>query len=146
MLPKISDPLISNGTEEVKVLKSDLIDPLSTSNESNLPDCDPLVISNESNLPSCEPLFVSNSPSLRSVAVNVVSTDDDKSLIDEDREEDKSVKSLLTWSNDDDTDCDNSFIDDDNDDESVVNSLSTTMFSSEPNGPAIHLSLVVSHT
>ena len=82
VFPKTSEPLISNGTEEVKVLKSDLIDPLS--------------ISNESNLPSCEPLFVSNSPSLSSVAVNVVSTEDDKSLIDEDREDDKSVRSVFT--------------------------------------------------
>ena len=87
----------------------------------------------------------SNSTNLPSCSVNVESTDSDSSLIDEDKDEDKSVRSLLTWSNDVDTDWDNSLIEDDNDDESVVNSLSITKFSSLPNGPPIHLSVVVSH-
>ena len=72
-------------------------------------------------------------------------TDCDKSLIDDDIEDDKSVKSVLTWSKDEDTDCDNSFIEDDIEDERVVNSLSITIFSSNPKGPPTHLSVVVSH-
>ena len=72
-------------------------------------------------------------------------TDCDNSLIDDDNEDDKSVKSVLTWSNDEDTDCDNSFIEDETEDERVVNSLSSTKFSSNPKGPPIHLSIVVSH-
>jgi hypothetical protein len=39
VFPKISDPLISKGTDEVKLLKSVLIEPLSVSKEFNLPSC-----------------------------------------------------------------------------------------------------------
>ena len=75
-------------------------------------------------LPWCEPLVISNLPNLPSANANVPSTDDDKSLIDADNDEDKLVIVVLVSSNDVDTDDDNSLIDVEIDeDKSVINSL-----------------------
>ena len=74
---------------------------------------------------SNEELKLSKSTNLPSCRVNVESTDEDNSFIDDDNDEDKCVKSVLTWSNDDDTDCDKSLIDDDTEDDKSVKSVLT---------------------